>query len=52
MLAESIYFFYLGVQCKRFDNWSNTFLNDLYLKRFINLRVKRWFDFNKLGEMD
>lgn len=52
MLAESIYFFYIGVQCERFDNWSNTFLNDLYLKRFINLRVKRWFDFNNLGKMD
>lgn len=52
MLAESIYFFYVGVQCQRFDNWSNTFLNELYLKRFINLRIKRWFDFNKLGEMD
>ena len=51
MLAESIYFFYIGVQCERFDNWSNTFLNELYLKRFINLRVKRWFDFNKLGQM-
>ena len=48
MLAESIYFFYIGVQCERFDNWSNTFLNEMYLKRFINLRVKRWFDFNKL----
>ncbi len=49
MLAESIYFFYIGVQCQRFENWSNTFLNDLYLKRFINLRVKRWLDFNKLN---
>ncbi|QMW00809.1 phosphotransferase [Spirosoma foliorum] len=49
MLAESIYFFYIGVQCERFDNWSNTFLNEMYLKRFINLRVKRWLDFNKLG---
>ncbi|GAB4012446.1 hypothetical protein GCM10028808_28580 [Spirosoma migulaei] len=50
MLAESIYFFYVGVQCERFDNWSNTFLNDLYLKRFINLRLKRWFNFNNLGK--
>ncbi|MFD2936675.1 phosphotransferase [Spirosoma flavum] len=49
MLGVSVYFFYLGVQCERFDNWSNAFLNDLYLKRFINLRVKRWADFNKLN---
>ena len=50
MLGESIYFFYIGVQCERFENWSNTFLNEMYLKRFINLRIKRWFDFNQLGE--
>jgi len=45
----SVYFFYLGVQCQRFDNWSNVFINELYLKRFINLRVKRWADFNQLA---
>ncbi len=50
MLGVSIYFFYLGIQCQRFDNWSNTFLNEMYLKRFINLLVKRYFDLNKLGE--
>ncbi|AUD01842.1 phosphotransferase enzyme family protein [Spirosoma pollinicola] len=49
MLGLSVYFFYLGVQMQRFDDWSNTFLNELYLKRFINLRVKRWADFNKLN---
>jgi Ser/Thr protein kinase RdoA (MazF antagonist) len=49
MLGVSLYFFYLGVQCERFDNWSNTFLNEMYLKRFINLLVKRYFDLNKLG---
>ncbi|MBN8821856.1 MULTISPECIES: phosphotransferase [unclassified Spirosoma] len=50
MLGESIYFFYIGVQCERFENWSNTFLNEMYLKRFINLRIKRWFDFNQLSQ--
>jgi Ser/Thr protein kinase RdoA (MazF antagonist) len=50
MLGVSIYFFYLGIQCQRFDNWSNTFLNEIYLKRFINLLVKRYFDLNKLSE--
>lgn len=49
MLAESIYFFYIGVQCERFDNWSSVFLNELHLKRMINLRMKRWFDFNGLA---
>lgn len=49
LLGECIYLFYLGVQCQRFNNWSNTFINEVYLKRFINLRIKRWFDYNKLG---
>ncbi|GAB2559185.1 phosphotransferase enzyme family protein [Spirosoma aerophilum] len=48
MLGLSVYFFYVGVQTQRFDDWSNTFLNELYLKRLINLRIKRWADFNKL----
>lgn len=49
MLGEAVYFFYIGVQCERFDNYSSIFLNELYLKRFINLRLKRWFDYNKLN---
>ncbi|CAN5370925.1 hypothetical protein BH09BAC4_BH09BAC4_51890 [soil metagenome] len=48
MLGLCVYLFYLGVQCQRFDDWSNVFLNELYLKRFITLRVKRWADFNKM----
>lgn len=51
MLGVSLYFFYIGIQCQRFDNWSNTFLNEMYLKRFINLLIKRYFDLNKLGEL-
>lgn len=50
MLGVSLYFFYIGIQCQRFDNWSNTFLNEMYLKRFINLLVKRYFDLNNLGQ--
>ncbi|MDB5136609.1 MAG: aminoglycoside phosphotransferase [Mucilaginibacter sp.] len=49
MLGISLYFFYLGIQCQRFDNWSNTFLNENYLKRFINLLVKKYFEKNKIG---
>jgi Ser/Thr protein kinase RdoA (MazF antagonist) len=49
-LGVSLYFFYLGIQCQRFDNWSNTFLNENYLKRFINLLVKKYFEKNGLGE--
>jgi len=46
--GAAIYLFYLGVQCARYDNWSNVFLNEIYLKRFIMLRVKRWCDFNNM----
>ncbi len=44
------YFFYLGVQCQRYDNWSNAFLSENYLKRFINGLVKRYYDIYKLGD--
>ncbi len=49
MLGVAIYYFYLGVQCARFDNWSNVFLNEIHLQRLINLRIKRWYDVNELG---
>ncbi len=49
MLGVSLYFFYLGVQCQRYDNWSNSFLSENYLKRFINGLVKRYYDIYKIG---
>ncbi|HLO56535.1 MAG TPA: phosphotransferase [Saprospiraceae bacterium] len=49
MLGVSLYFFYLGVQCQRYDNWSNSFLSENYLKRFINGLVKRYYDIYGLG---
>ncbi len=49
MLGVSLYFFYLGVQCQRYDNWSNSFLSENYLKRFINELVKRYYDIYQLG---
>ncbi|OAQ39867.1 aminoglycoside phosphotransferase [Pedobacter psychrophilus] len=50
MLGVSLYFFYLGVQCQRYDNWSNSFLSENYLKRFINGLVKKYYNIYKLGE--
>jgi Ser/Thr protein kinase RdoA (MazF antagonist) len=50
MLGVSLYFFYLEVQCKRYNNWSNSFLSENYLKRFINGLVKKYYDMYKLGE--
>lgn len=50
MLGVSLYFFYLGVQCQRYDNWSNSFLSENYLKRFINGLVKRYYEIYGLGD--
>jgi Ser/Thr protein kinase RdoA (MazF antagonist) len=47
MLGVSLYFFYLGVQCQRYENWSNSFLSENYLKRFINGLVRRYYNIYK-----
>jgi Ser/Thr protein kinase RdoA (MazF antagonist) len=44
VLGVSLYFFYLGIMGERYDNWSNAFLNENYLQRFINGLVKRYFN--------
>lgn len=44
ILGVCMYYFYLGVQCSRFENWSNTFLNEVYLKRFISVLIKGYYD--------
>jgi Ser/Thr protein kinase RdoA (MazF antagonist) len=49
LLGASLTFFYLGIQFQRFDNWSNTFFNEMYLKRYINMFVKKYFEKNELG---
>ncbi len=49
MLGVSLYFFYLGVQSRRYDNWSNVFFNEVHIKRYIMLLVKKYFDTNGLG---
>lgn len=49
-LGVCLYYFYLGVQCSRFDNWSNSFLNEVYLKRFISVLVKGYYEKNKLNK--
>lgn len=47
MLGVCLYYFYLGVQCKRFDNWSNTFLNEVYLKKYITMLIKNYYETTK-----
>jgi Ser/Thr protein kinase RdoA (MazF antagonist) len=40
-LAVSIWFFYLGVQCQRFDDWGNLFISEDYFKRFMGM-IQKW----------
>ncbi len=49
LLGVGLTFFYLGIQFQRFDNWSNTFFNEMYLKRYINMFMKKYFEKNELG---
>lgn len=39
--------FYLSVQCDRYDTWSNIFLNEDHLRRFVGT-LKRWIAYNQL----
>lgn len=41
-LGLSMHFFYLGVQSQRYEDWSNTFLNEVYLKRYITVLIKKY----------
>ena len=43
-LGVCLFIFYLGIQCQRFENWSNTFVNEVYLKRFITVFVKGGYE--------
>jgi len=43
-MGLSLYFFYLGVQCQRHEDWSNVFLNETYLKRYIVAILKPYMD--------
>lgn len=43
----SVMLFYLSMQCERYDTWSNIFLNEDHLKRFIG-SLKRWIAYNKI----
>lgn len=45
-LGLALMIFYLGVQCQRFENWSNTFLSEDYLKRYINGIIRRYDELN------
>jgi Ser/Thr protein kinase RdoA (MazF antagonist) len=46
-LAVSLWFFYLGVQCQRFDDWGNLFISEDYFKRFIGI-IQKWCHHHQL----
>lgn len=48
-LGMSLWFFYLGVQCQRFDDWGNLFISEDYFKRFIGL-IQKWCTHHRLFE--
>jgi len=43
----AVLIFYLGVQSRRFDDWSNIFLTQNYFKHYIGM-VKSWLDYNEI----
>jgi Ser/Thr protein kinase RdoA (MazF antagonist) len=51
-LGVSLYIFYLGVQCRRYENWSNSFLSESYLKRFINVLIKKYYELYQIREVE
>ncbi len=49
--ALAVWLFYLGVQSRRFDNWSNIFLTENYLKHFIGL-INSWLSYHDIDKAD
>ncbi|HKO77279.1 MAG TPA: phosphotransferase [Flavobacterium sp.] len=39
--------YYISIQCDRYDNWTNIFLNEDHLKRFVG-NLKRWIAYNEI----
>jgi Ser/Thr protein kinase RdoA (MazF antagonist) len=48
LLGTSLYYFYLGIQCQRYENWSNTFLSENYLKRYIRGIVMKYYGLDSI----
>lgn len=43
-LGVSLYYFYLGIQCARYENWSSMFVNEAYLAGYVNRIIKPWYE--------
>lgn len=46
-LCLAIMNYYISIQCDRFEYWTNIFLNDDHLKRFVG-NLKRWAAYNNI----
>lgn len=44
----AIMIFYISMQCKNYDNWTNIFLNEDHLKRVVG-SLKRWIAYNEIA---
>lgn len=45
-LALAVMLYYIGVQCAKYDTWSNIFLNEDHLKRYV-ASLKRWLSYHR-----
>lgn len=43
----AIMIYYISIQCDRFEYWTNIFLNEDHLKRFVG-NLKRWITYNEI----
>lgn len=44
ILGGALYYFYFGNMCNRFENWSNFFMNEVYIQQYIKVRIQGYFD--------
>lgn len=47
VLGSCLYCYYLGIQCYRFNNWLNVFINEVYLKRYIEVFIRGYYEKTK-----
>ena len=43
-IGVALYFFYLGNMCYRYENWSNFFVTETYVRQYIERRIKWYFE--------
>lgn len=47
IVCLAIMTYYISMQCDRYDHWTNLFLNEDHLKRFVG-NLKRWIAYNEI----